>query len=116
MKKMLLICGARLAFSAATALAQTTTPGLELNWNQCLGTGAVSLKTSLCTTTANYTLVASYVTSHAVPVFGADEMFINFILPGGTSGPSWWGTTCTGRGTPFAANFVGPTDGICADF
>jgi hypothetical protein len=106
MKKMLLLCGALLAISAAAASAQISTPGLNLGWGNCIGDNGTALKTFACTsTTGSQSIVASYVSSVEVPTYAASELFINFAVTGGST-PAWWGTACAGRTAPFAVNFT----------
>jgi len=97
MKKMLLICGALLAFSATAALAQVTAPGLYLGWGNCVGDGGTLVKTNLCTvTTGSNLMVASWVPSEEYPLFNSTEALIYLSFQGGVT-PAWWGNTCTGR-------------------
>jgi hypothetical protein len=99
MKKMLLICGALLAFSATAALAQVTTPGLYLSWGTCAGDGLVANKVVACTaTTGSNLMVLSWVPAAEIPLLNSVEGVVNFSFLGGTT-PAWWGNTCTGRTT-----------------
>ncbi len=116
MKKMLLICGALLAFSAAAAFAQVTAPGLYLNWGgNCIGDTPLQLKTYACTSIAGSdVLLSSWVPAVAVPTFAGLEEFIYLAVDGGVL-PAYWGTTCAGR-TAVAVNQTAPSSAVnCAD-
>jgi hypothetical protein len=117
MKKMLLLCGAMLAISAAAAFAQTTAPGLDLAWGGCLGDNGTLVKSFACTSTANGTqsFTASWVPDVTVPLFNGAEIFVNVAVQGGAT-PAWWGTACAGRAAVFTANTtIAGTAVNCAD-
>lgn len=122
MKKMLLICGALLAFSATAALAQLTQPGLYLGWGNCVGDGGTLSKVNACTATGGTnTMVLSWLPATAVPAFNSCEAWVYFSFTGGVT-PTWWSSTCAGRmgdiGTagPVSGNVTIPTTAVnCVD-
>jgi len=91
MKKTLLLCGALLALTAASASAA----GTNLRWSSCFGDGGPQNRTSACTSNlGSNILVGSFVLPSAgVLQASGVELLLDFASAGATM-PDWWRTTC----------------------
>ena len=116
MKKVLLLCGAMLALTAAVASAQG---GINLAWSRCYGEQvAVTNRTFACTTNSGTNLaVASFIPPADVAALNGNELVFDLQSSTATL-PAWWAFKNTGtcRLSSLTVNFTtNASDVVCVD-
>ena len=117
MKKLLLLCGALLAFSATVATAE----GLNFGWGDCGGDGATQNKNFACTsnTLTGGRLVGSFIPPAGTVGISGEEIVID-LQSASSVLPTWWQFKNVGtcRQTAFTVNadFTTGASPTCNDY
>lgn len=111
MRKALLMVGALLALSSATAFAQ----GIDLNWNTCSTNGRTANIASLCTSNAGgSSMVATWYPPANATQVTAVEIYLDYATDSATL-PCWWNFATgalppAGRGSGAVVSDTDPLD------
>jgi len=116
MKRVTLLCGLLLAFTAGVAAAG---PGVNLRWSACIGDGGVINRNFACNTNnGTNVLVAGFELGLPVAQASGQEIVIDLASASSTL-PAWWGFFNSGtcRQTAISMNTtISPLAVNCADW